>query len=121
MSDAPTPDSEPTSESKALDAHPARAGARGAMDERARSDRRKAERRVRQEPIETDRRSGQDRRSGTPRRKRSMNQYDMGADVLEFVNAINQFKQRAGKAFPTWSEVLGILRELGYEKRGPGA
>ncbi|MDF1701543.1 MAG: hypothetical protein P1V36_10350 [Planctomycetota bacterium] len=57
-----------------------------------------------------------DRRQG-PRRKRSMNQYDLEADTLEFINAINRFKDRSGRPFPTWSEVLGILRELGYEKR----
>jgi hypothetical protein len=91
------------------------------MDERAARDRRKQERRTKHEPVARDRRTGAERRSGTSRRKRSMNQYDMGDDVLEFVNAINHFKQRAGKAFPTWSEVLGILRELGYEKRGRNA
>ena len=104
-----------------LDPHPARRGKRGQMDERASSDRRRGARRKKDVPVDEERRSGQDRRSGKPRRKRAMNQYDMEADVLEFVNAINQFKQRAGKAFPTWSEVLEILKDLGYEKREPGA
>ena len=100
--------------------HPARAGPAGEMDQRANRDRRKAERRVKDESVSADRRSGAERRSGKTRRKRSMNQYDMESDVLEFVNAINQFKQRAGKAFPTWSEVLEILKGLGYEKTDAG-
>ena len=35
---------------------------------------------------------------------------------LALVQAIHAHKQRSGRAFPTWSEVLRILRELGYEK-----
>ena len=35
----------------------------------------------------------------------------------EFIRAINRFKERTGRAFPTWSEVLQILRDLGYEKQ----
>lgn len=78
-------------------------------------DRRKGDRRVRDVPVAVDRR-GTDRRKG-PRRKRSMNQYDLEAETLEFINAINRFKEASGRPFPTWSEVLGILRDLGYEKR----
>lgn len=118
MSDESAPSDSASSPSPA---HPARSVGKGEMDERSSSDRRKGERRVEEIPVEAERRSGTDRRSGKPRRKRAMNQYDMGDDVLEFVNAINAFKARAGKAFPTWSEVLEILRELGYEKRSPDA
>ena len=86
-------------------------------DRRSRTDRRKGDRRVRDVPVAVDRRKG-DRRQG-PRRKRSMNQYDLEAETLEFINAINRFKESSGRPFPTWSEVLGILRDLGYEKREP--
>jgi hypothetical protein len=86
-------------------------------DRRTRAGRRKGERRQREEPVPVERRSGTDRRKG-PRRKRSINQYDMDDDVLEFINAVNRFKQSSGRPFPTWSEVLGILRDLGWEKRG---
>ena len=87
------------------------------MDRRSRAERRRAERRQVDERVREDRRRGEDRRQGPRRRSRSINQYDMEADVLEFVNAINRFKARSGRAFPTWSEVLTILRDLGYEKR----
>ncbi len=86
------------------------------IDRRSSSDRRQGERRQDEQPVDTERRSGKDRRSG-PRRKRSMNQYDMSAEVLEFINAINRFKSSTGRSFPTWSEVLEILMGLGYEKR----
>ena len=79
-------------------------------------ERRKAQRRTATDPVDVDRRTGTDRRKAT-RRKRSMNQYDLEADTLEFINAINAFKARVGRPFPTWSEVLTILRELGYEKQ----
>lgn len=86
------------------------------MDRRSASDRRTGERRTEDVPVEVDRRSGAERRKG-PRRKRSINQYDLEADTLEFINAINAFKAQMGRPFPTWSEVLGILRSLGYEKQ----
>ena len=35
---------------------------------------------------------------------------------LEFIQAIDRFKRRSGKSFPTWTEVLQILRDLGYRK-----
>lgn len=38
------------------------------------------------------------------------------ADELEFMNAMQAYKQRSGRNFPTWSEVLTVLRGLGYEK-----
>jgi hypothetical protein len=85
-------------------------------DRRAGDDRRHGERRRKQVPVSVDRRTGEERRRQTDRR-RSINQYDLGAEELEFIHAINRFKERTGKPFPTWSEVLRILHELGYEKR----
>ncbi len=35
---------------------------------------------------------------------------------LEFMMAMNDYKKRSGRMFPTWSEVLEVLRSLGYEK-----
>jgi hypothetical protein len=40
------------------------------------------------------------------------------ADEVEFMNAIQAWKVKMSRQFPTWREVLGVLRELGYEK-GP--
>lgn len=91
------------------------------MDRRARADRRQGDRRKQQVPVPLDRRRGSERRSGRDRRARQgPNTYDLEADELEFVNAVQRFKERSGRPFPTWSEVLGILRDLGYEKRRDG-
>jgi hypothetical protein len=35
---------------------------------------------------------------------------------MEFMKAMNEYKKRSGRMFPTWSEVLEVLRDLGYEK-----
>jgi hypothetical protein len=35
---------------------------------------------------------------------------------LEFMQAMHAYKQRSGRMFPTWSEVLEVLNDLGYRK-----
>ena len=42
---------------------------------------------------------------------------EIDADVLEFIAAIDRFKIEHGRPFPNWSEILMIVRQLGY-KRG---
>ena len=37
-------------------------------------------------------------------------------EEVEFMNALAEFKRASGRLFPTCSEILGVLRELGYEK-----
>lgn len=49
-------------------------------------------------------------------RQRSINEYPLSGDELEFINAINAYKQAYHKPFPTWSEVLHVLKWLGYRK-----
>ena len=38
------------------------------------------------------------------------------AAELEFMQAMQQYKRTSGRMFPTWSEVLEVVRGLGYEK-----
>jgi hypothetical protein len=38
---------------------------------------------------------------------------------MEFMGAMQLYKQASGRMFPTWSEVLEVLKGLGYEKIGP--
>ncbi|SIO65412.1 hypothetical protein SAMN05444166_7687 [Singulisphaera sp. GP187] len=38
------------------------------------------------------------------------------AAELEFMQAIQAYKQSSGRMFPTWSEILEVLQALGYEK-----
>lgn len=86
------------------------------MDRRLRQERRQAERRTKQEAVAKERRTGADRRHGE-RRKRNINQYDMSPDELEFVNAVNRFRELSGNRFPSARDILSILRDLGYEKQ----
>ena len=44
---------------------------------------------------------------------------DYSQAELEFMLAMNEYKQKSGRMFPTWSEVLEVLQGLGYEK-SPG-
>ncbi len=37
-------------------------------------------------------------------------------ESLEFIRAIEKFKFEKGRAFPSWTEVLTILKTLGYRK-----
>jgi hypothetical protein len=47
---------------------------------------------------------------------------DYAAAELEFMSAMQKYKHLSGRMFPTWSEVLEVLRDLGYEKAtGDGA
>jgi hypothetical protein len=38
---------------------------------------------------------------------------------MEFMMAMNEYKRKSGRMFPTWSEVLEVLQGLGYEKVAP--
>lgn len=41
----------------------------------------------------------------------------MPKDVLEFIQAIDDYKRVEGRPFPTWSEVLDIVKDLGYQQQ----
>ena len=41
---------------------------------------------------------------------------EYSAAEMEFMMAMNEYKHRSGRMFPTWSEVLEVLRSLGYQK-----
>jgi hypothetical protein len=43
---------------------------------------------------------------------------DYSSSEIEFMQAMQDYKQKSGRMFPTWSEVLEVLRSLGYEKPG---
>jgi hypothetical protein len=40
----------------------------------------------------------------------------LSSEEMQFIKAIENFKAEHGKLFPSWSEVLKILKELGYRK-----
>lgn len=41
---------------------------------------------------------------------------DYRPDEVEFMQAMDDYKRRSGRQFPTWSEVLEVLRDIGYRK-----
>src|SRR3954471_16065564 len=48
---------------------------------------------------------------------------EYSSSEMEFMQAMHDYKQKSGRMFPTWSEVLEVLQGLGYVKpgRAPGA
>ena len=40
----------------------------------------------------------------------------MTPELLELIQAIDEYKRVHGRPFPSWGEVLTILTELGYAK-----
>jgi hypothetical protein len=67
-----------------------------------------------------DRRTGLERRRGAGIRReeerRSAEEGEMTAEQFEFVMAIETYKKVNQKRFPTWTEVLEVILQLGYEK-----
>lgn len=67
-----------------------------------------------------DRRSGLDRRRGPGRRRsdtrRAAEEGEMTEEQFEFIMAINEYKKVNKRPFPTWTEVLDVVRALGYRK-----
>jgi len=67
-----------------------------------------------------DRRIGLDRRRGPGRRRsedrRSAEEGQMSDEQFEFLMAINEYKKANARPFPTWTEVLEVIKALGYRK-----
>jgi len=57
-----------------------------------------------------------DRLTQHPRPERNINDYPLNTDEIEFINALEDYKRKFDRPFPTWSEVLHILRTLGYDR-----
>jgi hypothetical protein len=41
---------------------------------------------------------------------------EVDPDTLEFIDAIDRYRTEHSRPFPSWSEVLWILRSLGYRR-----
>ena len=41
---------------------------------------------------------------------------DYTDDEIEFMRQMDDYKRRSGRQFPTWSEVLEVLRSMGYRQ-----
>jgi hypothetical protein len=91
------------------------------VDRRAPSDRRQNDRRKKNIPVAFDRRKTPDRRQGERRRQVDPTtcERDYNHDEVEFMRAMDMYKRLNRRPFPTWSEVLEIVRALGYRKVEP--
>jgi hypothetical protein len=78
------------------------------------------ERRKRTIPVAVERRSGKDRRDGLGERRRQVDpttcEKDYSDEEITFMKAMDLYKRSNRRPFPTWSEVLEVLRSLGYRK-----
>ena len=41
---------------------------------------------------------------------------DYTTDEIEFMRAMDEYKRKAGRQFPTWSEVLEVVKSMGYKR-----
>lgn len=90
------------------------------VTDRRSSDRRQQnDRRKRSIPVAVERRSGKDRREKGERRRQvdpTTCEKDYSDEEIIFMKAMDQYKRSNRRPFPTWSEVLEVLRSLGYRK-----
>lgn len=91
-----------------------------AVSRRDRNDRRiRLDRRRTKDPdYKAPERRNDDRR--TVERRRQIDpttcERDYQPDEVEFMKAMDDYKRRSGRMFPTWSEVLEVIGDLGYRK-----
>ena len=77
------------------------------------------DRRNKNEPVPVERRTLQ-RRAKVNRRRQidpTTCERDYTPDEIEFMNALDDYRRLSGRMFPTCSEVLEVVKKLGYEKR----
>jgi len=88
-------------------------------DRRGGERRNHSDRRKRTIPVAVERRSGKDRRQQGERRRQvdpTTCEKDYSDEEIIFMKAMDQYKRANRRPFPTWSEVLEVLRSLGYRK-----
>jgi hypothetical protein len=86
------------------------------VDRRAKSDRRDQDRRKQNIAVVAERRQGE-RRVKVPRRRQidpTTCERDYSNDEIEFMQALDAYKRANGRMFPTCSEILEVIRALGY-------
>lgn len=91
------------------------------------------DRRQKNMKVEVDRRSGADRRHSVVDRRLSLEvtrgpgkrrddyrkaaeEGEMTDEQFDFLMAIQEYKNKNNRPFPTWTEVLAVVKALGYRK-----
>ncbi len=84
------------------------------IDRRAQSRRIKTEKNAKKSQPEgnEDRRKVERRRHIDP----TTCERDYSGDEIVFMKAMDEYKRKSGRQFPTWSEVLEVVRCLGYRQ-----
>jgi hypothetical protein len=95
-------------------------GSKVQLDRRGKgADRRNSvERRAKDVAVVTERRQ-LERREKVSRRRQidpTTCERDYTSDEVEFMDAMDKYKRASGRMFPTCSEILEVIRGLGYEK-----
>jgi hypothetical protein len=91
--------------------------------ERRTAGRRQTERRKSDVVVDVERRK-EERRAKVPRRRQidpTTCERDYSDEEVEFMNALDAYKRANGRMFPTCSEILEVIRTLGYVKPGSTA
>ena len=89
------------------------------IDRRQSKQRRDAkERRSKDVPVSAERRRAE-RRKVTRRRQIDPTtcERDYTEEEIEFMHALDRYKRSSGRMFPTCSEILEVIRNLGYERQ----
>ncbi len=92
---------------------------RAETDRRSEERRQPGERRQRKIPVAVERRTGKDRRQQGERRRQvdpTTCEREYTEEEITFMKAMDTYKRANRRPFPTWSEVLEVLRSLGYRK-----
>ena len=67
--------------------------------------------------------TGLERRRGVGRRRsdfiKAAEEGEMSQEQFLFVKAIDAYKRANDRPYPTWTEVLEVIRKLGYRKTQP--
>ena len=88
---------------------------RSVLDRRTGLDRRHLDRQV-----SDDRRTGLDRRRGPGIRlepdRKAAEEGEMTDEQFEFIMAVDRFKRTNNRPFPTLTEILEVIKDLGYKK-----
>ncbi len=80
------------------------------------TERRSDDRRKEQVPVVAERRQIERREKVTRRRQIDPTtcERDYSNDEIEFMHALDAYKRTSGRMFPTCSEILEVIRSLGY-------
>ena len=87
------------------------------IDRRKAGQRRDSDRRKKKSTVATERRQSERRKV---HRRRQIDpttcERDYSNEEIEFMHALDEYKRDNGRMFPTCSEILEVVRKLGYER-----